>query len=70
MGEVAEMVVMGVLCHQCGMMVDGEAVGYPRLCEDCKEERKSQIINIANKAMNKYDEAFKRLAKHDRGDEV
>lgn len=43
MGEVAELVIMGVLCHQCGMMVDGEAVGYPRLCEDCNDEEDDEV---------------------------
>jgi predicted Zn-ribbon and HTH transcriptional regulator len=43
MGEIAEMVIMGVLCHQCGMMVDGDAVGYPRLCDDCKEEEEDEV---------------------------
>jgi hypothetical protein len=32
-------------------------------------ERKSRIISIANKAMDRYDEAFKRLAKHDKDEE-
>lgn len=34
MGEVAEMMLDGTLCEQCGTFI-GEPVGYPRLCEDC-----------------------------------
>lgn len=35
MGEVAEMMLDGTLCEQCGTFI-GEPVGYPRLCEDCQ----------------------------------
>lgn len=38
MGEVAELMIEGVLCTECGGVVDGEAVGYPRPCDDCIEE--------------------------------
>lgn len=38
MGEVAEMVVEGVLCEVCGAVVDGEATGYPRQCDICEDE--------------------------------
>jgi hypothetical protein len=37
MGEIAEMVLVGILCESCGCIVeDGYASGYPRQCEDCK----------------------------------
>jgi hypothetical protein len=35
MGEITEMVLEGILCDQCGVLVDGEVSGYPRRCEDC-----------------------------------
>ncbi len=38
MGEAAEMVLDGLLCECCGMMIDGEELGYPRLCEDCEND--------------------------------
>lgn len=37
MGEVAEMMLDGTLCEQCGTFI-GPPVGYPRLCEDCDTE--------------------------------
>jgi hypothetical protein len=40
MGEIAEMVLEGVLCEQCGCLIDGDEPGYPRLCEDCERENK------------------------------
>lgn len=34
---VADMVLEGLLCEECGCYVDDmEAPGYPRKCEDCK----------------------------------
>jgi hypothetical protein len=37
MGEIADMIVEGILCEQCGMLIDGKASGYPRTCDFCKE---------------------------------
>lgn len=41
MGEIAEMMLDGTLCEDCGCAImDGdepaEYAGYPRKCEDCK----------------------------------
>lgn len=39
MGDIAEMILMGVLCEECGAYIgDDEAPGYPRKCNDCKGE--------------------------------
>lgn len=40
MGDTAELILEGVLCEQCGGLVeeDGEDCGYPRKCEFCKKE--------------------------------
>jgi hypothetical protein len=37
MGNVAEMVIEGILCSSCGSIIDGYASGYPRSCEDCND---------------------------------
>lgn len=34
MGEIAERMVSGELCQECGVYL-GEPVGYPRTCEEC-----------------------------------
>ncbi|WP_267890504.1 hypothetical protein [Paenibacillus bouchesdurhonensis] len=36
MGEAAEMVLDGLLCECCGLLIDGEDPGYPRKCDDCE----------------------------------
>ena len=36
MGEIAEMMLDGVLCEGCGAAMPGGADGYPRRCRDCK----------------------------------
>lgn len=38
MSEVTELILDGILCEQCGQLVDIEPVGYPRRCEDCDSE--------------------------------
>lgn len=45
MGEIAEMILEGILCEQCGCVIEDliptvgeellDAPGYPRNCEDC-----------------------------------
>jgi hypothetical protein len=36
MGEIAEMMIMGILCEQCGVLIDGESSGHPRKCDHCE----------------------------------
>ena len=37
MGEIAEMMLDGAMCEQCGEFIDdGEECGYPRLCAGCQ----------------------------------
>lgn len=37
MGEIAEMMLDGTLCEGCGVFLDGDAEGFPRRCEDCRD---------------------------------
>lgn len=37
MGDAAEMHLNGMLCERCGVFMDGEEPGYPRMCDDCEE---------------------------------
>lgn len=43
MGHVAEMILIGMFCEQCGSFMDGETPGFPRKCDDCSP-----------RALNKY----------------
>lgn len=36
MGEIADMMLCGILCQCCGQYI-GEDIGYPVTCEECKE---------------------------------
>ncbi|EPF4336884.1 hypothetical protein ACSSH6_000891 [Enterococcus faecalis] len=38
MGEIAEMMLEGVLCAGCGVFLDVDGNGYPEYCEDCQEQ--------------------------------
>lgn len=40
MGEVADMMLDGTLCQECGTFMGGDC-GYPRTCESCKKSRGS-----------------------------
>jgi hypothetical protein len=39
MGEIAEMIIDGILCQLCGTAMGyDEAPGYPRTCDDCEQQ--------------------------------
>ena len=35
MGEAADLLLEGFLCERCFEVIDGEGVGYARLCPSC-----------------------------------
>jgi DNA-directed RNA polymerase subunit RPC12/RpoP len=37
MGEITDMILVGILCFECGTLVEPEEVGFPRRCEECEE---------------------------------
>ena len=43
MGEIADLVLDGVICQQCGCFI-GDPAGYPRDCEDCEEENQQTLV--------------------------
>ena len=38
MGEMADMMLTGVLCHRCGCYLEKSLGDFPQLCEDCKKD--------------------------------
>lgn len=43
MGDIAEMVLEGILCEVCGIYIeDGEEPGHPRKCESCEKQNKGE----------------------------
>jgi len=40
MGEIAGAMLNGFLCEVCGVVIDGDEPGYPRLCAGCKDQEK------------------------------
>jgi hypothetical protein len=37
MGDIADMILEGILCEECGSYIDDEEPGHLRKCEDCME---------------------------------
>lgn len=37
MGDIADMMINGLICEACGAGLEGGASGHPRLCDDCTE---------------------------------
>lgn len=44
MGEVASLVLDGILCQVCGTFISNEIVDYPRSCEDCSEDNEEDLV--------------------------
>lgn len=43
MGDIAEMILEGILCEVCSIYIqDGEKPGYPRKCESCEQQNKER----------------------------
>lgn len=49
MGEIADMMIEGILCEQCGVFLEGEPPGYPRLCGDCEKDVPVDRVEIHKK---------------------
>ena len=39
MGDAAEDILDGLMCEDCGVLIDGDNPGYPRKCDGCKNGR-------------------------------
>ncbi len=47
MGDMADMILDGTLCEQCGViLLDEEDTppGYPDLCPDCRADAKALVV--------------------------
>lgn len=45
MGEIAEMMINGILCEGCGCFVSDIEVGYPQYCsKECANDRGMKYI--------------------------
>ena len=50
MGEVAEMMLTGVLCEGCGGYLEGKAEGYPRYCcTQCAKDRDADLSQVVTR---------------------
>ncbi len=38
MGDIADAIQEGGLCEVCSVAIDGDAPGYPRLCDECRQD--------------------------------
>ena len=44
MGEIADMMLEGILCQQCGVYMEGDA-GFPRTCASCRRQNRIEDHN-------------------------
>jgi len=53
MGEIADMMLEGVLCEGCGVYI-GEGEGFPGLCGGCADERRADGREVRDTGLGYY----------------
>lgn len=48
MGDIADMMLDGILCEQCGVYLHSDGPGYPVRCGSCKKGERTESIRQAN----------------------
>lgn len=51
MGDVADMLIDGTLCEDCGAVIDDDSPGHPRCCNDCERERGIAAVDSAARTL-------------------
>lgn len=59
MGEIAEMMLDGTLCSQCGEFL-GEPEGYPLTCSSCSDFNESDLVELKQKKIKKKEPKLKK----------
>ncbi|OLN21879.1 hypothetical protein BTO30_12330 [Domibacillus antri] len=44
MGDMAEMVLDGLICERCGSFTDEEESGYAKLCGECERDLRQKQV--------------------------
>jgi hypothetical protein len=63
MGEIADWLLEGGGCEWCGVYLEGDAGGYPRLCGGCAEDARKRGFTV-----NKHGQITKRPPEADHAD--
>ena len=61
MGEAADMILEGIVCESCFMVIDETASGYPRKCKACEEQE--EIESSQQKGHADEEEGMKKKRK-------
>jgi hypothetical protein len=48
MGDIADLMLNGLLCRTCGAYIDGDMPGYPRFCAACESEDETESEEAAD----------------------
>ena len=46
MGDRIALVISGLMCQYCGILIDGDEPGYPRSCPVCHEKESDFEIDF------------------------
>lgn len=53
MGEIAEMMMEGMLCQCCGVYLESSKGDYPQMCYSCEQEARQNELKNATTSTNK-----------------
>ena len=64
MGDVADMMLDGTLCEGCGVFMDGEECGFPRLCAGCARDRRQDGHEVRDTGLGGFqDTGLRKIGK-------
>ncbi len=67
MSEFTEAILDGIFCELCGVVIDFEAPGHPRRCEDCPPVPKTETRRRIDDLMAQLKAAVVRTEGEDDG---
>lgn len=59
MGEIAEMMLDGTLCSQCGVLLENSLGDFPQTCPACSQDDQA-ARRMFPKTMKRFDKALKK----------
>jgi hypothetical protein len=61
MGDIADMMLEGLLCEGCGIYLDDDSFGVPRYCGGCQRDNKPRKAKAASATTEPIGEKAKKL---------
>lgn len=69
MGDIAELMISGVLCERCNRVIEGEASEHVRICRDCRDADQQAVRDAGGQRLrlwfHQFEHARLKASQHD-----